>query len=310
MRNVNYKRSFPLFIIISLICTGLAFASPSPQQQPAAKQPTAADAAVSQIIDKIIARETALNTAMKDMHPIVETYVQSLQKDDELAFHPTGDQYFLGKLEFNPSEIKEKTFLNDTGVPSSIGSKLKQVYSVRYLPQGFEQMLVIRGQFVRSNYNFEYVRREFLGSVRCLVFDVAPKKGGSGNFKGRIWVEDQDYNVVRFNGTYGPSTLTKVFFHFDSWREYMSNGMWLPAYVYTEESDMSYLAGSRHLRFKGQTRLWGYNVGKSNAQNELTALTVDSGEVRDDASEAEGMSPVGSLRALERQAVDNVIQRL
>ena len=27
-----------------------------------------------------------------------------------------------------------------------------------------------------QNYNFDYVRREFLGEVRTLVFDVTPKK--------------------------------------------------------------------------------------------------------------------------------------
>src|SRR5436190_1394706 len=107
------------------------------------------------------------------------------------------------------------------------------------------------------------IGREFLGEVRTFVFDVTPKKGSLGTFKGRIWAEDKDYNVVRFNGTYGPSTATKMYFHFDSWREFMGNGEWLPAYVYTEESDMGYLVGSRHLRFKGQTRLWGYNAGKT-----------------------------------------------
>src|SRR5207237_2411273 len=256
----------------------------------------------------------ALGKTMKDMHPIVETYIQNLEKDDELAFHPTGDQYFLGKLDYKPAAIKERAFADQSGRTSaatnSILSRLKQIYSVKYLPEGFEQMLVIGGQFGRNNYNFEYVRREFLGAVRCLVFDVMPKKGGAGTFKGRIWVEDQDYNIVRFNGTYGPSTMTKMFFHFDSWREYMGPGMWLPAFVYTEESDMGYLAGQRHLRFKGQTRLWGYNVGKSNAQNELTTLTVESDQVRDNVDEAEGMSPVRALRAWERQAEDNVIQRL
>jgi hypothetical protein len=323
MRKVNPKFSFTGFSIILLISTGLIFAgqsSPTPaptQTAPTATggnaaKSTAADSAVNQIVDKIVAKETALATTMKDMHPIVETYVQNLEKDDDLAFHPTGDQYFLGKLEFNPSAIKEKTFLNDPSLasPTSVFSRIKQIYSVKYLPEGFEQMLVVGGQFSRNNYNFEYARREFLGSVRCLVFDVSPKKGGSGSFKGRIWVEDQDYNIVRFNGTYGPSTLTKMFFHFDSWREYMGTGQWLPAYVYTEESDMGYLAGRRHLRFKGQTRLWAYNVGKSNAENELTTLTVESDQVKDNVDEAQGLSPVGELRAWERQAEDNVIQRL
>ena len=326
MHNVNYRLSFLVFVIASLTTASLMFAGQSsqPAQATGSKQdasapaeaakPAAAETAVSQIIEKFLARETALGVTMKDMHPLVETYIQNLEKDDELAFHPTGDQYFLGKLDYKPTSIKERAFEDQSGRTSaarnSILDRLKQIYSVKYLPEGFEQMLVVGGQFGRNNYNFEYVRREFLGAVRCLVFDVMPKKGGSGTFKGRIWVEDQDYNIVRFNGTYGPSTMTKMFFHFDSWREYMGPGMWLPAFVYTEESDMGYLAGQRHLRFKGQTRLWGYNVGKSNAQNELTTLTVESDQVRDKVDEAEGMSPVRALRAWERQAEDNVIQRL
>ena len=305
--------------MICVISTGLVFAGQSTQKS-ASKQtaPTppdttknaAAEAAVNQIVEKVIARETALGGTMRDMHPLVETYLQNLDKDDDLAFRPTGDQYFLGKLQFNPGAIREKTFLGDS-MGMSFFSKMKQVYSVTYLPEGFEQMLVVGGHFDRNTYNFEYVRREFLGTVRCLVFDVMPKKGGSGTFKGRIWVEDQDYNIVRFNGTYGPSSMTKMYFHFDSWREFVGPNMWLPAYVYTEESDFGYLAGRRHIRFKGQTRLWGYNVGKSNAQDELTALVVDSDQgVRDNVDEAGGISPVGSLRAWERQAEDNVIQRL
>jgi len=325
MRNMTtYKFSFPVFIIISLISAGLAFAAQSSQQAPGSKQAvpgpadskktTSADTAVNQIIDRITAKEAALAATMKEMHPLVETYIQTLEKDDALAFHPTGDRYFLGKLDFNPGQIRERTFLNSpnksSNIAGSIGGGFKQIYSVKYLPEGFEQMLVVAGPFDRNTYNLEYVRREFLGAVRCLVFDVTPKKRGSGTFKGRIWVEDQDYNIVRFNGTYGPSTLTKMFFHFDSWREYMGPAMWLPAYVYTEESDMSYFAGRRHLRFKGQTRLWGYNVGKSSAQNELTALIVESDQVRDTVDQAEGISPVRALRAWERQAEDNVIQRL
>ena len=57
--------------------------------------------------------------------------------------------------------------------------------------------------FDQQHYDFSYVRRDFLGGVRTLVFDVKPKpKEGYGRFFGRIWVEDQDGNIVRFNGSY------------------------------------------------------------------------------------------------------------
>jgi hypothetical protein len=305
MRNVYFKILF-LLLMVCLITAVQAKA----QQQPATPANTPVDAtAVNQILDRIAAREVALTGKMKDLHPLVETYLQNLDKDPDLTFRPTGDKYFLGKLDFKAEE-KQQSLLNKQSVAKSIFGKLTQLYSVKYLPGGFAQMLVVEGGLDRKNYDFEFIKREFLGEVRTVVFDVQPKKGTQGTFKGRIWAEDQDYNIVRFNGTYGPSTSTKMFFHFDSWREYMGQGEWLPAYIYTEESDAGYLLGARKLRFKGQTRLWGYNVGKSSAQNELTALIVESDQVKDNVDEADSTSPVRAQRAWERNAEDNVIQRL
>jgi hypothetical protein len=116
--------------------------------------------------------------------------------------------------------------LGKGSLKGNILGKLTQLYTVQFLPGGFTQMLVVDG-FDRKNYDFEFVKKEFLGEVRTVVFDVRPKQEGRG-FLGRIWAEDQDYNIVRFNGTYGQSTSTKMYFHFDSWREFMGNGEWLP----------------------------------------------------------------------------------
>ena len=85
-----------------------------------------------------------------------------------------------------------------------------------------------RTDFDRDHYDFRYARREFLGDVRCLVFDVTPKKGsGKGRFLGRIWVEDQGYNIVRLNGTYAPAPRNSYFFHMDSWRLNLIPGYWV-----------------------------------------------------------------------------------
>src|SRR6059036_2596035 len=175
MRNVNYKLSFLIVLIVSLISSGLLFAGQSKQQQSATKQTAApstdntkteaATAAVNQMIDKIIAKENALAQTMRNMHPLVETYVQSLDKDDELAFHPTGDKYFLGKLDFNAEDKEHSLLKKDSGIfsgikggiTSSLG-KISQLYSVKYLPGGFAQMLVVNGHFDRRSYNIEYVR--------------------------------------------------------------------------------------------------------------------------------------------------------
>ena len=102
------------------------------------------------------------------------------------------------------------------------------------------------------------MRSEFLGDVRCVVFDVTPlPKSGKGRFKGRIWAEDQNYTIVRFNGVYTPIAGINGFnLHFDSWRVNLQPGLWLPAFIFSQESDLKDFLGN-NIRFKSQTRLWG-----------------------------------------------------
>src|ERR1700690_2906867 len=89
-----------------------------------------------------------------------------------------------------------------------------------------------------SRYNFEYVRQEFLGEVRTLVFDVTPSKNSKnkGRFLGRIWAEDKTFTIVRFNGTYSGVHCADIdgAFHFDSWRMNIGPNLWLPAAIYSE----------------------------------------------------------------------------
>ena len=47
-------------------------------------------------------------------------------------------------------------------------------------------------------------------------------------FMGRIWVEDQDFNIIRFNGSYVHPEEGSAFMHFDSWRINVSNGPGFP----------------------------------------------------------------------------------
>ena len=183
---------------------------------------------------------------------------------------------------------------------------------MEYLPRGFLQMIYLDiNGFDRQHYNFDYVRREFLGEVRCLVFDVTPlAKSGKGRFLGRIWVEDQDYNIVRFNGAYTGSSNSKFYFHFDSWRVNTGPGLWLPAFIYSEESDMPY-ALTKRLQFKSQTRLWGYNLGHAGQEQELSRVLVEAPTpIRDQSEVTNDPSPVQAQRSWDRQAEDNVVDRL
>jgi hypothetical protein len=319
--------AFRYWLSLILILFLGAASQGSPQEQTAtpanaAAPPTAAkDAAAApletpsltpdQVIDRAIANENSLIGTLAKYTPMVETYIQNLESDKELGAVPKSDRYFLGKLDLKDG-VNERSLLPEPGFAKAITHALTQIYSVRYLPNGFAQMILIDGKhFNREHYIFEYVRREFLGEVKCLVFDVQPNPNSKdASFLGRIWVEDRDNNIVRFNGTYSGSSMSKMYFHFDSWREQMGPGKWMPAYVYSEESDMNYFLNTRKLKFKGQTRLWGYNTGRPNAQNEFTSLVVEADKIEDNGDAAEHMSPVLSQRAWVRQAEDNMLQRM
>ena len=162
--------------------------------------------------------------------------------------------------------------------------------------------------FTVRAYRFEYVRREFLGEVRCLVFDVSPTdQKAVGKFIGRIWVEDREMNIVRFNGTYTNSSAAHLYFHFDSWRVNAALGEWAPAFIYVEESKPS-TTSPKFPRFKAQTRLWGYNTPKNGKLEELTSIAIETAKDVKDHAVSEN-TPLESQRSWERQAEMNIIER-
>ena len=292
--------------ILVLVSSGMgsmgAAAAPRPADQPRTME---------EAVDRIIANENHLNQEVRKYSPLVETYIQNLKPDKDLGFVPAGDKYFLGRADFSKGvNLVSLTEADTKGKKIFTGIRNFFSFAMQFLPDGFLQMIFIdTNGFDKQHYKFEYIRREFLGEVRCLVFDVTPQeKAGKGRFTGRIWVEDQDFNIVRFNGAYGGSGHATWFFHFDSWRTNAQPGLWVPSFVYSEEKDLHY-AMTKKLDFKAQTRLWGYNVGHAAQEQELSKILVESA-VRDDTKTANDLSPVQAQRTWDRQAEENVADRL
>ena len=291
-----------------------ATASQPNQPQANLAPPTTMD----QVVDRVVLREKDLIKFLSQRTPVVETYLQNLTQDPQLGPIPQEDHYFLGRMDFSESidrsdfiqnKGKEKDKEKDESMEKRLLGGFAKKFKFQYQPLGFSWMVFAdRTDFDRQHYDFHYARREFLGDVRCLVFDLTPKKdAGRGRFLGRIWVEDQDFNIVRLNGTYAHPSRNNYYFHMDSWRLNLIPGYWLPAYIYSEEGDFT--AGARNrIAFKGQTRLWGYNLKPAINNDELTNIRVDS--VKDDTPTAQDATPLAAEREWQQQAEDNVIERL
>jgi Peptidase family M48 len=292
-------------------------AAQPPVAPPASTRPASAPPiTMDQVVNRVVEREHALMEMLKTRTPVVETYLQDLKLDPQVGPAPVQDHYFLARMDLGETVDRRDYLTKGTRFGSGVSDGFTKFFKLEYNPLGFSWMIFAdRDDFNRQTYDFTYGHREFLGEVRCLVFDVSPRKGtGSGRFHGRIWVEDQEYNIVRLNGTYGPRPRnassfrrTAYFFHMDSWRLNLVPGYWVPAYIYSEQGDFSY--GSKDKRaFKAQTRLWGYDLQNAKV-SELTQMTVDS-SVKDESAAAQDASPVQAQRQWQLQAEDNVMERL
>ena len=306
----SWRATFFAVILFAAIPAVVAAQSSVP---PSTGQPSAVD----QAVDRIVAQEQAEMQMLHQYSPLVETYIQLLRPDQTLGTAPAGDKYYLGKANLGKG-LDLEPLTSDKGAPNlkytagGLGTFLTM--SMQFLPRGFLQMIYIdTNGFDKLHYKFEYVRREFLGEVRCLVFDVTPAKANDhGRFEGRIWVEDRGFHIVRFNGAYMHPSKASYFFHFDSWRVFAGDDQWLPAYVYSEESDLRY-GVARKLQFKAQVRLWGYDLNgvRVRREQELNKVLVEAKTpVKDQTNTANDYSPIEEQRLWERQAEDNIADRM
>lgn len=313
-----------LFAFVGSLFFGTAFFYPSQGQEPSqhgqkiASGPSndkgETQAAANQqspldkVLESIIKREQNEVATLALYKPIVETYVQELRPDKDMSLLPYHDAYFLGQAELS-NGLGRQSLLSKKGGRLSF---LNYVIESGFIPEGFLQMIYVdRYHFDRQHYEFRYAGREFLGEVRCLMFDVSPaRKSRQERFKGRIWVEDRDFTIVRFSGVYVPQrTVDSVTAHFDSWRLNVQPGLWLPAYIFSEEVKPKQ---TELPKFKAQTRFWAYNTKLASREEEFSSLFIDSANPVQDESirESQDRSPLQADREFEREGAENSIDAL
>ena len=311
---MNLRKTTLTFLILTLGAT-LAHAKKEPKYEQA-HQLTPEQSA---LVEKAIAREKVVIKNIQQRTPLVETYIQEMKPDEKLYQIPTGDTYMLNRVDFRKtftdkpyaarSDKKHGLFKGSGGAFASIGRAL-HLDKESFNTDGFTDMMFIDPiGFDQQHYVFSYVRREFLGSVRTWEFDVHPKVNGNGRFYGRVWIEDQDGNIVRFNGTYTESQnedSNKEYFHFDSWRMNMQPDLWLPVAVYVEESQR--IEGGKTVGLRAQTHFWGYSLTLPTRESENVSVQVE-GAV-DQSADSQDETPLQATRQWVSQAENNVIDRL
>ncbi len=107
-----------------------------------------------------------------------------------------------------------------------------------------------------DKYNIKYVGKEKIDELSLYVFDVSPKvmpdpkKTKERLFVGRVWVDDQDLQIVKTKGKGVPETKRNKFPTVETYREQIDGRYWFPTYSYADEELIFDSGEVLHVRMK------------------------------------------------------------
>jgi len=98
-----------------------------------------------------------------------------------------------------------------------------------------------------TEYNIIYVGQQTEDELHCYVFDIAPKQivGKKRYFQGRIWVDDNDFQIVKTYGQAVPeirdtkkkgNKTEHLYPKFTTWRQQIDGKYWFPVYTRADDT--------------------------------------------------------------------------
>ena len=214
----------------------------SPGDNPITNEPPSMP--VEDIIKRFAQREAEFKLERGNYTYTQSFSIQTLDEDNrpdgeyrmssDIIFTPEGKRY--EKITFAPPDTLRRISLSQ--------QDLDDVRSVQPFVLTTEEL---------PKYDVKYVGRQQVDELSCYVFDVGPKtiEKNQRYFKGRVWVDDKDLQIVMTDGKAVPDIITKnnenVFPRFRTYRENIEEGFWFP--VYTRADDyLHFRSGDVHIR--------------------------------------------------------------
>ena len=211
--------------------------------------------------------------------PTGHTVPEILQRmgEQEAKFEHARDQYIFRQL------LKMQTINDDNGRPDgemqettdiSFDNSGKRVEHVVFAPQNTIEKVIItendindikyRLPFILTtaqlpDYNINYLGRQKVDDLQTYVFDVAPKTIVKGHryFQGKVWVDQQDLEIVMCNGLNVPQDVRRghedISPPFTTYYQQIDGKYWFPTYTRAEgmlhfPGGQGYLAQDVHMR--------------------------------------------------------------
>lgn len=133
-----------------------------------------------------------------------------------------------------------------------------------------------------AQYNFTYLGAEKIDELDLYVFEVAPKvmpnpsKTSKRLFAGRIWVDQEDLQIVKSKGKGVPETKSNKFPVIETWRENVDGKYWFPSFA-TSDDELVFDNGSV-IKIKFRVKYEDYKQGRTDVR-----ILDDEEEVKPEA---------------------------
>jgi hypothetical protein len=226
------KLSSRFLLCLTMLACGLVGVSARAQEGALENTPPK-DTTPEAIIKRFAAKETEFAKARDQYTYRQDVKVQTVDGDTvDGEYHEVFDVLFddkgtrLENVVFAPQSSLTKIYMSQEDF-EDIRHKLPFVLTTADLPE----------------YDVLYVGQQQEDELHCYVFDIAPKKieGKKRYFQGRVWVDGQDYQIVKTYGKTVPDIRKKhgdeenLFPKFTTWRQQIDGQYWFP--VYTKADD-------------------------------------------------------------------------
>ena len=148
-------------------------------------------------------------------------------------------------------------------------------------------------------YQILYVGKQRIDEVGTYVFDIAPKQIEKNKryFQGRIWVDDQDFQIVKTYGKNVPDLGVKkrgqenLFPNFTTWRDRVDGKYWFPVYTKVDDT-LHFSTGDIHIR--QVVKYTDYKRFGSNVKITYEGQDIGKGAGKDSGTATPGSQPPAS----------------
>jgi hypothetical protein len=209
---------------------------------------------VNKIIRTFTQKETQFRAALNQYAFRRDAVIQTIGMGGEI----TGEYHRTSSFVFDDSGNRFEKILF---------FPMPTIQEVQITPEDIEDLGGVQAFALEASkindYNFTYVGKEKIDELDTYVFDVTPKilsepsrlsalkhsKTPERYFQGRVWVDDQDFQIVKARGK-GVPEFDQRFPTFETYREQIDGKYWFPTYAYADD-DLVFKNGQTvHIRMK------------------------------------------------------------